>query len=418
MGYLISLLLVFAVDYYAFQGLKVYISPNVSDTNRILIYSFYWVLSMIIPLLFMFGMIEMKKYGQTPYIVTLLGNIWFIVLLSKLTFVLVLFGEDIFRLFSGIFYKVFDRSPDSLVENSSFLPSRRKFVSQSALILAALPFLSLSYGMIRGRYQYKIHRQTLFFKDLPEAFNGFTITQISDIHAGSFDNRDGVLKGLELIKSLDSDLMVFTGDLVNTLADEFEPWIDDFKTLEARYGKFSVLGNHDYGEYTNWDSQELKQRNFEGIKAHHGRIGFKLMLDESVRIEKDGQSISLLGIENWGVGFGKRGNLSKALQNVNQNDFKMLLSHDPSHWEYEVKNHKQKIHLTMSGHTHGMQMGIEIPGIKWSPIQYRYPKWAGIYEENNRYLYVNRGFGVLGFRGRVGIWPEITQIELRRGQES
>lgn len=416
MGYLIGLLFVFAIDYYAFQGVKAYFTPGIPDISRIIIYSGYWFISMVIPILFVFGIIEMKKYDHTPYIVVLLGNIWFILLLSKLVFVFVLFGEDIYRLVAGLFNKLFDKNSADAVVNSTFLPSRRRFVSQSALILAALPFLSLSYGMIRGRYQYKIHKQTLFFKDLPEAFEGFTITQLSDIHSGSFDNREGVLKGIEMAKSLNSDLVVFTGDLVNTFADEFDPWIDDFKSLNAPYGKYSVLGNHDYGEYTQWSSLEAKQKNFEEIKAHHGNMGFKLMLDEAVQIEKNGQSISLLGIENWGVGFGKRGNLAKALQQSKPDDFKILLSHDPSHWEYEVKNHDQKIHLTFSGHTHGMQMGIEIPGIKWSPIQYRYPKWAGIYEENNRYLYVNRGFGVLGFRGRVGIWPEITQIELRRGE--
>jgi predicted MPP superfamily phosphohydrolase len=414
MGYFVGLLLVFAIDYYAFQGVKTYFLPDITDFHRIGISSTYWLLSAIIPLLFVFGVIEMKRYDHTPYIVVLLGNIWFILLLSKLVFVFVLFGEDIFRFVSATFIKIFGKTSDVLMDQTTFLPSRRKFVSQSALILAAVPFLSLSYGMIRGRYQYKVHKQTLFFNDLPEAFDGFTITQISDIHSGSFDNREGVLKGLEMIKSLNSDLMVFTGDLVNTLATEFDPWVEDFKTLKADYGKFSVLGNHDYGEYTPWPNNESKNQNFEDIKAQHDKIGFKLMLDESTKIQKDGQSLSLIGIENWGVDFGKKGNLKKALKNVQTDDFKILLSHDPSHWEHEVKDHDQLIHLTMSGHTHGMQMGIEIPGIKWSPIQYKYPKWAGIYEENKRYLYINRGFGVLGFRGRVGIWPEITQIELKR----
>lgn len=418
MGIFISLLLVFAVDYYAFQGVKTYLSPNLPDLNRLLIYSGYWLLAAIVPLLFLLGFVEMRKYNHTPYIMVLMGNIWFILLLSKLLFVFVLFGEDIYRFGAGTFAKLFDSTPATMADNNSFLPSRRRFVSQGALILAALPFLSLSYGMIRGRYQYKIHRQTLFFDELPDAFDGFTITQISDIHAGSFDSREGVLKGIEMIKSLNSDAIVFTGDLVNTFASEFDPWIDDFKTLRASFGKYAVLGNHDYGEYAQWNSREDKLNNFLNIKAHHGKMGFKLMLDESVRIEKEGASIALMGIENWGIGFGKRGNLTKALLQTHPDDFKILLSHDPSHWEHEVKNHDNKIHLTLSGHTHGMQMGIEIPGIKWSPIQYRYPKWAGIYEENNRYLYVNRGFGVLGFRGRVGIWPEITQIELKKGKES
>jgi uncharacterized protein len=414
MGMLIALLFIFAIDYYAFQGVKMYFAPGISDTNRLLISGTYWLLSAIIPVLFILGFIELRKHDHTPYIMVLTGNVWFIILLTKLVFVLVLFGEDIFRFFSGVYFKFFDAGSETLAENSSFLPSRRKFVSQGALLLASLPFLSLTYGLVRGRYQYKIHRQTLFFKDLPEAFDGFTICQISDIHAGSFDNREGVLKGLELIKSLNSDLLVFTGDLVNTYANEFDPWVNDFKTLEAAYGKFSILGNHDYGEYARHQNAEEKNLNFENIKALHQQMEFKLLMDESVSIEKNGQSIKLLGVENWGVGFGRRGNLNKALFNVDNEDFKILLSHDPTHWEHEVKMHESNIHVTLSGHTHGMQMGIEIPGIKWSPIQYRYPKWAGLYEENKRYLYINRGFGVLGFRGRVGIWPEITQITLKR----
>lgn len=418
MSYIIGFLLLFAIDFYAFQGVKAQFSPGLEDMSKTVIYSIYWIVAALVPILLLFGVIEMKKYENTPYILVLFGNIWFILLLSKLVFVGVLFGEDIFRFFEGVFYKISNKSPINLAEDTAFLPSRRKFVSQGALILAAIPFLSLSYGMIRGRYQYKIHRQTLFFKDLPEEFDGFTITQISDIHAGSFDNREGVLKGIEMIRTLNSDLLTFTGDLVNTYAHEISPWVDDFNSLSAEYGKFSVLGNHDYGEYAKWSTPEAKHDNFEGIKANHAKMGFKLMLDEAVSIEKNGQSISLLGIENWGVGFGKRGNLNKALKQTNKEDFKVLLSHDPSHWEHEVKDNDQKIHLTLSGHTHGMQMGIEISGIKWSPIQYRYPKWAGIYEENERYLYVNRGFGVLGFRGRVGIWPEITQIELKRGENS
>ncbi|HEX5625756.1 MAG TPA: metallophosphoesterase, partial [Saprospiraceae bacterium] len=287
-------------------------------------------------------------------------------------------------------------------------------VMQGAFALAALPLISLTYGMIKGRYQYKIHKQQLFFKDLPEAFDGFTITQISDVHSGSFDDREGVLKGLEMIQSLNSDLIVFTGDLVNTYASEFDPWVADFASLKAPFGKYSILGNHDYGDYAKWANLEDKQKNFESLIDHHRNMGFRLMMDEAEHIEKDGATISLMGVENWGLGFGKRGKLHKALETVRPDAFKILLSHDPTHWENEVKSHDRHIHLTMSGHTHGMQMGIEIPGFKWSPIQYRYPKWAGVYQENDRYLYINRGFGVLGFRGRVGIWPEITQIELKR----
>lgn len=416
MGFLIPLLIVLAIDFYTFQGLKTLISSSVQHVNYI--YLSYWVISIMLPALFIYGMLEMRRNHQMPAVWVTLGNIWFILLMTKLVFILVLFGEDIYRFFEAIYFKVSSYFSNEITVESPSMASRRKFVSQGALLLASIPFMSLTYGMIRGRYQYKIHRQTIYFKDLPEEFDGFRICQISDIHSGSFDDRDGVLKGLDMIKSLNADLIVFTGDLVNTFASEFDPWVADFKTLKAPYGQFSILGNHDYGEYTQWETEEAKQQNFEAVKAHHAKIDFKLLLDESVKIEKNGQSLRLLGVENWGVGFGKRGNLEKALHQVNASDFKILLSHDPTHWENEVKMHPQHIHLTLSGHTHGMQMGIEIPGFKWSPIQYRYPKWAGQYEEAGRNLYINRGFGVLGFRGRVGIWPEITEITLKKGELS
>lgn len=416
MGFLIPLLIVLAIDFYTFQGLKTLISSSVQHVNYI--YLSYWVISIMLPALFIYGMMEMRRNHQMPAAWVTLGNIWFILLVTKLVFILVLFGEDIYRFFEAIYFKVSSYFSDEITVESPSMASRRKFVSQGALLLASIPFMSLTYGMIRGRYQYKIHKQTIYYKDLPEEFDGFRICQISDIHSGSFDDRDGVLKGLDMIKSLNADLIVFTGDLVNTFASEFDPWVADFKTLKAPYGQFSILGNHDYGEYTQWETEEAKQQNFEAVKAHHAKIDFKLLLDESVKIEKNGQSLRLLGVENWGVGFGKRGNLEKALHQVNALDFKILLSHDPTHWENEVKMHPQHIHLTLSGHTHGMQMGIEIPGFKWSPIQYRYPKWAGQYEEAGRNLYINRGFGVLGFRGRVGIWPEITEITLKKGELS
>jgi len=415
MGFVIPILLVLAIDFYAFQGLKTLLSTNFQQLN--LVYLSYWLISIILPALFIYGMLEMRRNHQMPVIWVTLGNIWFILLMTKLVFILVLFGEDIYRFFEAIYLKLQNYFSNEISIESPTMASRRKFVSQGALVLASIPFMSLTYGMIRGRYQYKIHQQTLYYKDLPEAFDGFRICQISDIHSGSFEDRAGVLKGLEMIKALKSDLIVFTGDLVNTFSTEFDPWVADFKNLKAPYGQYSILGNHDYGEYTQWETEAAKQQNFEAIKAHHADMDFRLLLDESIKIEKNNQSIRLLGVENWGVGFGKRGNLEQALHQVDASEFKILLSHDPTHWENEVKTHPQNIHLTLSGHTHGMQMGIEIPGFKWSPIQYRYPKWAGLYSEAGRNLYINRGFGVLGFRGRVGIWPEITEITLKRGEE-
>ena len=327
---------------------------------------------------------------------------------------LVMFGEDFFRIISGIFSHFFRNS-----EKSSFLPDRRKFVSQIALGIAAVPFLSLLYGMTKGKYNFKVIKQTLFFPDLPESFDGTTITHISDIHSGSFDDPEKIKYAVELINEQNSDLILFTGDIVNTHATEMHPWIEIFKGIHnPEFGKYSVLGNHDYGEYINWPSQKDKLNNFEAIKDLHRQIDFKLLLNENVKLKKGFNEIAVVGVENWGHNFKKAGDLVKASTGLNKNDFKILMSHDPSHWEYEVKNHENYYHLTLSGHTHGLQFGIEIPGFfKWSPVQYVYKQWAGLYENLGRYVYVNRGFGFHAYPGRVGIWPEITVIELKKGEK-
>ena len=299
------------------------------------------------------------------------------------------------------------------------MPSRRKFISTIAIGLAAIPFAGLLYGMYKGRYNFRVLKYTLYFEDLPDAFDGYRISQISDVHSGSFDNKNKIQYGVDLLKEQDSDMVVFTGDLVNNKASEMEDWKDLFSEVKARDGVFSILGNHDYGDYHNWESATAKKENLDKLKQTHAEMGWDLMLNENRFIEKNGQRIALVGVENWGAGgFKKAGDLEKAGEGVEENDFKILLSHDPSHWEQEVKKHPKKYHLTMSGHTHGMQFGIEIPGwFKWSPVQYRYKHWAGIYEEAGRYINVNRGFGFLAYPGRVGIWPEISVIELKKGSK-
>jgi len=271
------------------------------------------------------------------------------------------------------------------------------------------------YGMLFGKYAYRVVRHTLTFADLPTIFHGFTITQISDVHAGSFNNPKAVQKGIDLIKAQQSDLFVFTGDLVNNKATEIIPWIPYFSQIKAPYGQFSILGNHDYGDYVKWDSEAAKKANLQNLKQQHAALGYRLLLDEHVVLEKEGESIILAGVENWGLGFGERGDLQKALRHTDPAAFKILLSHDPSHWEAQVKQNPVPVQLTLSGHTHGMQFGIELFGIKWSPVKFRYAHWAGIKEENGRYININRGFGFIGFSGRIGIWPEITVITLKKG---
>ena len=270
--------------------------------------------------------------------------------------------------------------------------------------------------MYQGRYNYKVLNYTLEYDDLPEEFNGFKITQISDLHCGSFDNFEKVAYGVDLINQQKGDVILFTGDLVNSVAKEAAPWVKLFSKITAPFGKFSVMGNHDYGDYTEWESISAKEKNLQDLFNFHQEMGFDLLLNDSRKIEKNGDKIAIIGVENWGAGrFKKAGDLSKSLTGVDKNDFKILLTHDPSHWDAEVLPHKFTFHLTLSGHTHGFQFGIEIPGwFKWSPIKWRYKQWAGIYESENQKLNVNRGFGYLAYPGRVGIWPEITVITLKK----
>lgn len=324
---------------------------------------------------------------------------------------IVMLLEDIIRLFGWIYNKFTFQG-----NTTTTFPARRKFISQLAMGIAAIPFLSLLYGMYKGKYDYRVLKYTLEYEDLPDAFDGYQITQISDIHSGSLDNAKKVAYVIDLINKQQSDVLFFTGDMVNNLASEMKPWIPFFSKLKAKDGLFSVLGNHDYGDYIKWKSKEAKTANLETLKTIQKKIGFDLLLNQHRFLQKNGQRIALIGVENWGAGrFKKAGDLNKATSNIDKNDFKILLSHDPSHWEKEVLNHPLHFHLTLSGHTHGMQFGVEIPGIiKWSPVKYRYKYWAGIYQQEKQLINVNRGLGVIGYPGRVGIWPEISVITLKK----
>ncbi len=410
--FLILITVLILLNLYAFHGLKT-ATIKLAPKWRSIIHWTYWIFSIglfasVIISFFMFrsGAISF------PTLMKFIG-VLFSFILAKLVFLCFLFSEDIFRVVRAVIVWVTNFFIEN--KNADVFTARRAFISQIGLATAALPVAGMVYGMIKGKYDFRLRKETLHYPDLPSSFDGFTITQISDIHSGSFDDRDGVLKGIRMAMSVKSDLLVFTGDLVNNSSEEIEPWLKDFAQLHAPYGKFSILGNHDYGDYISWDSDEAKNKNFQAMKDNHELLGFRLLLNENIHIEKDEEKISLIGVENWGVGFKQKGDLGKALTGVDPDNFKILLSHDPSHWEEEVMDHQQQhIHLTLSGHTHGMQFGVEIGGFKWSPVKYRYPRWAGLYEEAGKFLYVNRGFGFLGFPGRVGIWPEITQITLRK----
>lgn len=330
---------------------------------------------------------------------------------AQAVMMLFMVGEDIYRFSEGIFNSLSRKQ-----ENTSFLPSRRAFISKVGLGLAALPFGAILYGAWKGKYNYQVREYEITFDDLPEAFDGYRITQLSDIHVGSFDDKEEVKYAVKLANEQRSDLMLFTGDLVNNVASELYGWEEIFGSLTARDGVYSVLGNHDYGDYASWDSREAKEANMTELQDIQKKMGWKLLLDEHIKITKDQDEIAIVGVQNWGGGrFPKYGNLEKASSGLRDEEFKILLSHDPTHWDLQVKDDHKKYHLTLSGHTHGMQFGIEIPGfIKLSPAWFAYKKWAGIYKEADQFLNVNRGFGFLGYSGRAGIWPEITVITLKK----
>ncbi len=417
--FIVALLLIsLCLDWYAFQGVKTITAGWRQGSRR----AIYWLFRLIFTgtsaaLVLSFLLADTAK--GIPSFAQWMINIFITLFVTKLVFAFVLFAEDIYRL-AATSYHAYENDNTGKNDSTgeSLMPGRRKFISSIGLLMAGIPFASFIYGIARGKYDYTVHRQTLYFDELPEAFDGFTITQLSDIHSGSFDNADAVQRGIELANAQRSDLFVFTGDLINDLASEITPWIPYFKQLKAPFGQYSIMGNHDYGEYVEWNSPAEKAANIEKLKQQHAEMDYRLLLDENVSIEKDGQKIELIGVENWGTGFIQQGDLDKALRGTEKDSFKILLSHDPSHWEEKVKNHPQKIQLTLSGHTHGMQFGIETPAVKWSPVQYRYPHWAGLKTENSRSLYINRGFGFIGFSGRVGIWPEITVIELRKNKSA
>lgn len=387
---LLLMLLIFVVsDIYFYQAIT-------TLTGNPLIHLGYWLIDIMLMAGMIFIVFARRTGSNAQRFIQLLLSAMLLMFIPKVFSSLVLMAEDIVRLFEGF-------------------PARSIYVSEAAVVLAGIFFLIILFGLTRGRHFYKIKKETLYFPDLPEAFDGFTITQLSDVHSGSLSDVKGVQKGLDMADAQNSDLLLFTGDLVNNMASEMTPWIPLFAKLKAPYGKYSVLGNHDYGDYIRWESETAKAANLNHLKEIHAEIGFKLLLNESVTISKQAESISLIGVENWGKGgFHKYGDLKRATTGVPDNAFKILMSHDPSHWDEVTVDHDQHVHLTLAGHTHGMQFGIELFGFKWSPVKYVYKQWAGLYQQSGKYLYVNRGFGYHGLKGRVGIWPEITVLTLKR----
>ena len=406
MRWIVPILILIVLQWYSFQALKTLTS------QKWIWVCYFAAVVLIIGNLVVHTLVLERSVVMEPRLMYAIG--FFISLfVFQMIITLILLSEDVFRIPQTI-YAYFSKFPGQ----TEFAPARRAFVSKLAIGIASIPLVSLLYGMYQGKYNYKVLKYTLTFDDLPEAFDGFTLTQISDLHSGSFDNVEKVNYGIDLVNQQNSDVIFFTGDLVNNKTAEVLPWMEHFSKLSAPYGVYSVLGNHDYGDYTQWNTNDEKSNNFRTLCDVQKEMGWDLLLNESRFIEKSGERIALVGVENWGMGgFKRAGDLNKSLAQVSDSDFKILLSHDPSHWEAEVLPHPYKIHLTLSGHTHGMQFGIDIPGwFKWSPVQWRYKQWAGLYEQNQQHINVNRGFGFLAYPGRVGMWPEISVITLKRAK--
>ena len=413
--FLILLAVLLLIDFYFFQALKT-IAVDWSEMKRNIAFRTYWAITAFSVV---FGVFTILTYQHPllPKFVYLYTNcLIFIIVVSKLIGSLFLMIDDVQRLIQWII-SLFNQNKSEIntVKNGI---SRAKFLSYGALTLAAVPLVSMIYGMIKTAFDFTIRREKIILGNLPDAFNGLKIIQISDIHSGSFASGDAFKKAVEMINAEKPDLVFFTGDLVNDRSDEAEPFVEIWKDLKAEFGIFSTLGNHDYGDYVQWDSPQLKAKNLERLKEIHKEMGWDLLMNEHRILSKDGASIGILGVENWGAAlrFPRKGDMKKAKLNMPDVPVKLLLSHDPSHWKAQITKNHQDIDVAFAGHTHGFQFGIEIPGFKWSPSQYVYKQWAGLYSEGNQHIYVNRGLGFLGYLGRVGIKPEISVIELHNGK--
>lgn len=404
----IILTITLVIDYYGFTAVRAAFQTSADRTKNIA-YFLYFGLTAFVLIYFILGLILNFRENSTP-VTRFMTGIFMGIFVSKLILVLFLLLEDGARFLSYLY--------NVLVKPGKELhTSRRQFLDSVFLGIAGLPFLAFIHGMVKTAHDYQLWRVKVPIKNLPAALEGLKIIQLSDIHAGSFSDKEPLKKAVELINSMKPDLFVFTGDLVNNKASEYQPYIEIFKHIKAEYGQFSILGNHDYGDYIEWDTPELKMDNFQKVKDYHKQSNWDLLCNENRILDIKGEKLALIGVENWGakMHFTRQGDLKKAYQGVEVISTKILLSHDPSHWDAEVREHCQDIQLTLSGHTHGMQFGVENKWFRFSPVQWFYKQWAGLYSEDDQHIYVNRGFGYIGYPGRVGIRPEIAELTLTRG---
>lgn len=436
---LVFVVVLLLLDVYIFQLIKT-LTLSSSETTRRTIHFIYWGINFLT----LGGIIFYNFFpaDQIPYTFRQFLLTWaFMLYFSKIFGALFLLIDDVIRLFTWIYYKI---SPSDIVqtveetsknvdEDTTNKIPRSEFLMKAGVVAMATPLVTMSWGIVSGAHDYTVRKKTLVLPNLPKAFDGIKMVQISDVHSGSFFNKKAVEGGINLIMKQKPDVILFTGDLVNNMAKEMKDYQDIFSKLKAPMGVFSTLGNHDYGDYVQWESVAAKRKNLEDLKQTHGRMGWKLLMNEHHFLETNNEKIAIIGIENWGAkgNFARHGDLEKAYQGSQDAPVKILLSHDPSHWDAQVNGSKadlyrdyydkmniqkrafKDIDLTLSGHTHGMQFGIDTEVFRWSPVKYMYEQWADLYKHENQYLYVNRGFGYIGYPGRIGILPEITVLELK-----
>ena len=398
-------ILLLIIDLLAFQAVRHLVSSS-GRPVKTLLYIAYWIIP-VITVAYLVGFSAGWSEHLPKSLQVMIRTMIFIFYFAKLLIAAIILIDDVRRLLFGALNMGF--------KDLELSTRRSDWMSYGALVLGIIPIVSLTYGMARNPYRYKLHKANIPVKDLHPELHGLKIVQISDIHSGSFLYTEPVERSIEMINAEKPDIVFFTGDLVNALAEEMEPFVEMFRKIEAPLGVYSILGNHDYGDYHHWPTQEAKKQNFEDLKNMHKRLGWTLLLNEHRKVQVGDTFINVIGVENYSASprFPKYGDLPLATKGMDKDTFNVLLSHDPSHWEDQVTKDHPEIHLTLSGHTHGFQFGVEIPGwIRWSPIQYVYPQWAGLYETARQYLYVNRGLGYLGYPGRVGILPEITLLTL------
>ena len=404
------LVIMLVLDLYVFQAVKI-VSNGASAKTRQVIYIAYWTLSaatVILLLLMPYTNYEKWPRAVRTYLFATILGLFFAKIISVVFFLI----DDIRRVVQWASGKIFFRNTEAEGFGAEGI-SRSVFLSWLGIGAGSTLFGTLVYGF-SNKYNYQVKHVKLAYDNLPASFKGLKIVHISDIHSGSFTDKQAVNRGIDKILKENADIILFTGDIVNDRAVEMEHYMDVFSRLKAPMGVYSTLGNHDYGDYVHWESDAAKKANLEDLKKVHAALGWRLLMNEHEVLEKNGEQIALIGIENWGAKarFPKYGRMDLAYPGAAKYPFKILMSHDPSHWDAEVQPKYGDIDLTLAGHTHGMQFGVEIPGFKWSPVEYVYKEWAGLYEAGKQKLYVNRGFGFIGYPGRVGILPEITVIEL------